>query len=63
MANEEIVVDINADGSVTIEGKHFADGECLKATKELERDLGAVAQRTLKPEAHRTRVVTRKVGA
>lgn len=63
MANEEIVIDIESDGTVTIEGKHFVGSECTALTKELEHDLGAIGTRRLKPEFHRTRATTRKVGA
>ena len=60
---EEIVVDIEANGDVRIEGKGFAGADCEKATRELEEAIGVVGKRMLKAEYHRARVVTRKAGA
>lgn len=60
---QEIVIDIETDGTVTIEGKNFEGGECTKFTAEIEQALGKVTQRTLKPEYHRAKTLTRKVGS
>ena len=58
MANEEIVIEIDPDGGVTIEGKHFVDGECKLLTRELEEDLGVVTEVVEKPELRRTHTRT-----
>lgn len=57
---KEIVIDIEADGSVKIEGKGFEGPECELFTKELEADLGTVTKKVKKPEYHRAVRVTRK---
>ena len=61
---EEFIVDINADGTVTIEGKNFTDASCKKLSEQLEEDLGIVEKMTPKPEMQRSvnsKTQTRKV--
>ena len=60
---EEITILVDAQGNVQVEGHGFVGSDCQKLTKELEEAIGHVEQRKLKPEFHRTRVATRKVGA
>jgi uncharacterized protein YuzE len=61
--NEEIVIDIDSDGGVVIEGKNFTGNECTALTKELENALGEVTRRTLKPEHRLSKSVLKKAGA
>ena len=61
--NEEIVIDIDTDGNVTVEGKGFVGTECTALTKEIEAALGTVERRNLKPEYRQTKVVLKKAGA
>lgn len=53
-SNEEFVVDINPDGTVTIEGKNFTDASCKHLSAQLEADLGVVTNVSAKPELQRT---------
>ena len=53
-SNEELVIDISPDGTVTIEGKNFTDADCKTLSKQLEEDLGVVTHVTAKPEMQRT---------
>lgn len=57
MKSKEIIVDINTDGSCSIEGQNFTGAECEKFIKEIEQELGQrtsekrkaeYAQRTIK---------------
>jgi hypothetical protein len=43
-----IVLTAEPDGSFTIEAHGYSDGECVKATKELEDELGIVVKRISK---------------
>ena len=60
MANniEEIVIDIELDGTVTVEGKNFVGPECKQLTKALEEDLGVVTSVVEKPEMRQTKTKT-----
>lgn len=60
---QEIVIEIDEFGNVTVEGKGFVGPECEHLTADLEAALGAVEKRTLKPEYRRAKPVLRKVGA
>ena len=57
--NEEIVIDIDAKGNVTVEGKGFSGPECKTLTKDLEAALGKVEKTVTKPEYSRTHVKPR----
>lgn len=59
---QEIIIDIDANGDVTVEGRGIEGPECMKLTKEIEAALGTVTQVTKKPEFHRTvpRTASRK---
>jgi len=51
-----IEVTVAATGEITIEAVAFKGADCEQATKYLEEALGAVRQKTRKPEYHqRTR--------
>lgn len=50
---KEIIVEIDAAGNVTIEGKGFINNDCAKLTEAIENALGDVTSRTCKPEFHR----------
>jgi hypothetical protein len=63
MRNEEIVIDIDPQGNVTVEGKGFAGADCVKLTAALEEALGDVEERRLKPEYHQTRPASPKTVA
>ncbi len=60
---EEILIDVSPTGDVKIEGKGIAGSDCTALTKELEEALGTVTKRELKPEFHRQRSISKKVGA
>jgi len=48
ITKKEILVKTDKDGNVSIEAFGFADGECKKATKEIENALGVVSSRKMK---------------
>lgn len=50
MAKQEILIDIDEVGNVTVEGVGFAGADCKKFTEAIERELGEVVETTLKPE-------------
>ena len=43
---KQIIVDIDADGAITVEGKGFKGASCTLATKAFEDALGKVTKRT-----------------
>jgi Protein of unknown function (DUF2997) len=47
---EQIIVTINPDGTSKIEALHFEGSACDAATVPYETALGAVVERTEKPE-------------
>ena len=50
MNKETIKVTVKPDGSVEIEGVGFTGQDCTLATEFLEKELGSVTDRKLKPE-------------
>lgn len=55
---EEIWLDIDPEGVITIETKGYTGLKCKADTRELEQALGAqVGDRKLKPEAHQQTAV------
>lgn len=60
--SKSITLTIKPDGSTNVDVSGFQDGSCLKATEDLEKALGKVEERKLKPEAERA-VVEQKVTA
>jgi len=60
--NEEIVIDIDSEGNVRVEGKNIEGPHCVKLTAEIEAALGDVQSVTKKPEFHRVASLGRKVG-
>ncbi len=48
ITKKEIVVKTDKDGNVSIEAFGFSDGECKKATKEIEEAVGGVQSRKMK---------------
>ena len=61
MAGEEIVVDIDKDGNVTVEGVNIEGPHCMALTKEIEEALGERTSVVKKPEFNRSRSVPKKV--
>ncbi len=60
---QEIVIDIDGDGNVKVEGKGFVGAECKTLTADLEAALGDVQKADLKPEYRRAPATPRaKVG-
>lgn len=59
----EIVIEIDAQGNVQVEGVGFVGPECGALTKDLETALGEVTKKQLKPAFHQTQAVRRKQGA
>jgi len=51
MQLEEIEVFIEPDGNVRIEVRGVKGKSCLDVTKDLEKALGEVVERTMTPEA------------
>ncbi len=54
MKQQQIIVEVDQDGAVTIEAVGFKGAACEKATAEIEKALGVVASRRKKPEFHQT---------
>lgn len=54
--SKKIIFTAKSDGSTNINVEGFEDGSCLKATESLEKALGKVEERILKPEASRLAV-------
>ncbi len=65
MNKKQIIVEVDQDGAVTIEAVGFKGAACEKATAEIEKALGAVANRRKKPEYHQTTTTTQtqKIGS
>ena len=63
--NRTIEIIIAPSGEIQIDAVGFKGTDCERATKFLEEALGAVAQKTKKPEHHQrsTGVSQQKVGA
>jgi hypothetical protein len=59
---EEIIVDIDVQGNVRVEGKGIKGSDCVKLTKDLEDALGDVEKKTLTSEYHQARAIARKAG-
>lgn len=47
---EEIFIDIDSDGTPTIDAQGFSGPECEQLTKAIEDELGEVTERKKKPE-------------
>lgn len=60
---KEIIVDIDEQGNVTMDGKGFEGTECDAFMADMEKSIGEVTKRVNKPEYHRKTAVTRKAGA
>jgi hypothetical protein len=50
MKPKSITVDIDTDGSITIEGHGFSGPSCAQATAFLEKALGVETAKKIKPE-------------
>lgn len=48
ITKKEIIVKPDADGNISIEAFGYTDGECKKATKEIEEAIGEVNSRKMK---------------
>jgi len=59
MAKETIIIEVDRDGHVSVEGHGFVGSDCLTLTADLERALGTVENRTLKPEARQAKSTLR----
>lgn len=59
---KEIIIDIDEDGTPTIEGIGFQGPECKQFTDKIEKALGVVQSVKEKPEYKRSRPLVRKVG-
>lgn len=57
---EQIIIDIDPDGSLRIDAVGFQGPDCEQATKFIEQVLGTVAQRRKKPEYHQRRQTRQK---
>lgn len=55
---KEILVEIDADGNCSINGKGFVGTECEKFIQEIEQTLGKTISQTNKPE-YRQRNINR----
>lgn len=60
--NEEILIEFDANGDMTVEGKNISGSDCVALTEEIEKAVGTVAKRVLKPDYHRPKQNVRKVG-
>jgi hypothetical protein len=54
MRDKEIVVDIDEDGNLSIEGQNFSGPECEKYIKEISESLGEVTHLEHKREYRQT---------
>lgn len=63
MAQQKIIIDIDEQGHVQVEGEGFAGAECQALTRDLEHALGEVERVTLKPEYRQTKAAVRKATA
>lgn len=59
---QEIIIDVDQQGNVKIEGKGFQGTECTQLTAAIEQELGEVANRELKPEYRQARTNLRTAG-
>ena len=57
---EEIIIEIDPEGSLRIDAVGFQGPDCEEATKFIEQALGTVAQRRQKPEYHQRRQTRQK---
>jgi hypothetical protein len=60
---EEIIIDIDPEGNVRIEGKGIKGPDCLKLTAAIEEAIGTVTSRQKTAEFFQTPPIKRKVGA
>ena len=51
--SKEITVDVETDGSLSIDAEGFTGADCEKATEFLEQALGQEQKRKRKPEYYR----------
>lgn len=59
---QEIWIDIDDKGNVTVEGKGFEGADCEAATRELEAAVGDVEKRMKKPEYFRRKAAVKTHG-
>ena len=52
---QEILIDIDANGDVQVEGKNIVGPECTQLTAGIEEALGERTRVEKKPEFHRTK--------
>jgi hypothetical protein len=57
---EEIIIDIDEQGNVRIEGQGIVGPDCKTLTADIEAALGDVTQTVQKPEYRQTRATPRK---
>jgi hypothetical protein len=50
MLTKEIIIEINPDGTVKMEGKNFQGVECDRMMKKFEEALGVQTEKKMKPE-------------
>ena len=60
---KEVIIDFDANGNATIEGKGFEGGECKDGTREIEAALGKVERVQEKAEMRLGKTVLKKAGA
>lgn len=60
---EEVIIEIDARGNVTVEGQGFVGADCKTLTKDLEAALGTVEATRLKPEYRQARAAKRTARA
>lgn len=59
---EEIVIDIDERGNVQVEGSGIKGPDCESVTRDIERALGTVREKTRTREYHERPQIRRKVG-
>lgn len=60
---EEITITIDPQGNVQVEAHGIVGHDCKALTATIEGALGTAEKTRIKPEYHRQKLVTRKVGA
>ena len=47
---KEVIIEIDREGNISIEGKGFSGGACENVIAPLEQELGVTTKKTHKPE-------------
>ncbi len=62
MGMEQIEIQVDRDGNVTVHVEGVKGDECIRITKELEEALGAVTERSFSAEYFEARIEEHTIG-